>query len=552
MKIKCPVIYLFLLLSICLSSPLHAQKKPLKTNIVAIEQVKILEYPDWEAIVARKTGGKDVEKLGYRGATDSCYLVSFPQEGNDRGRYTNKFRVVRVAISEANDTIVSFLSDYLFCKVDKHFYDDLLEVAICDTINNGSRSDLLHISGKVLGDFKYSYLSDYHSDVYNLGNEYEDVPRFAFKNGLARVELIAPTNKYGTYLCKDIKKRQKRSFMDLTGRIITDSLFYDIYPFDGKNTYYGRDKIFDGDLAIVSIFDENLGQAKYGCIDRDGNLSIPLEYLSIKPFDSDFVLAKSWTKPGRLLDRQGETLVEGVSLVRKHSDSVWLILGSDFNEYSFYFNPKTRKKLSQEYLWVGSSCCELPHIVGFTNGLPEAHIRGHRHIATYGLVDVEGNEILPVIYDGFSFYNQYRLALVEKEDKVAWVNEKGKIITEWFDRLNKFEEPGVAWVRRNEKWTLINLNGEIISNWFDNIWNFSEGLSRVQVNNRIGCVDQSGAMVIEPKYIEMEAFKNGYAIVRFEGDDENKKGVINSKGELVIPVDSYKDNDEIEIKLKEL
>ena len=527
------IVFSVLFLSMVLS-PLHAQKKTGKTPRTEFFEPEILEIelePDYTSIIKRATGVEDVKKISF---SDS-YLVSFGKERECR----NQIKIAQVTITETNDTVVSFISDQYFSSVGDYFYKDYLEVAIYDSVDCREYNDLLHKSGKVLGNFQYYFLRKEKLIYEGVKN-----PRSAFYNGLLRVEKRMPFDKY----IYNEKSSQKRSFIDSTGRIITDSLLYDAY-------------FLNDSLAAVAVYNPNTAEVKYGCINWSGELVIPFEYSSISPFkssikpfdDNNFIVAEDRSFSKYLFDKQGKLLVDGVSSIMEYSDTLWLVLGSNFNDNSCYFNPKSRKILSKRYIWVSyRGSAGLPSIVGLVDGEPRAvfALRNYKPKSTYGLVDTEGNEILPVIYDGLSYFNDYRLSLVSKENKVAWVNEKGKIISGWFDRSNKFEEPGIAWVCNNKKWALINLQGEIISDWFEKAWVFSEGLAPVRVNKKVGCIDQSGNMVIQPQYLEIGNFKNGYALVKSEGD-KDKVGVINRKGELVLPADNYEDN-EIELKLKEL
>lgn len=72
--------------------------------------------------------------------------------------------------------------------------------------------------------------------------------------------------------------------------------------------------------------------------------------------------------------------------------------------------------------------------------------------------------------------------------------------------------------------------------------NFSEGLSGVEIGNRVGFIDKSNRFIIEPQYEpvgKLKGFSHGLAAVKKDG----KYGFINKMGEFVIPPTfDYADN----------
>lgn len=69
---------------------------------------------------------------------------------------------------------------------------------------------------------------------------------------------------------------------------------------------------------------------------------------------------------------------------------------------------------------------------------------------------------------------------------------------------------------------------------------FSEGIANIIVeNNKMGCINKSGKVIIEPIYDYISDFKNGYALAEKEGE----RYLINKKGEEVLHLDEeYKIN----------
>lgn len=59
---------------------------------------------------------------------------------------------------------------------------------------------------------------------------------------------------------------------------------------------------------------------------------------------------------------------------------------------------------------------------------------------------------------------------------------------------------------------------------------FHDGLAKLEMGDKWGFINKTGAFVVNPQYDEVEDFKDGYATVRCD----HKWGIINAKGELII------------------
>jgi hypothetical protein len=57
-----------------------------------------------------------------------------------------------------------------------------------------------------------------------------------------------------------------------------------------------------------------------------------------------------------------------------------------------------------------------------------------------------------------------------------------------------------------------------------------EKLYQIRVNDKVGCIDKTGKVIVEPKFEEVEAFSEGLAFVEIEG----KRGFIDKTGNMVI------------------
>lgn len=135
-------------------------------------------------------------------------------------------------------------------------------------------------------------------------------------------------------------------------------------------------------------------------------------------------------------------------------------------------------------------------------------------------------------------------AAVKKGDKWALINIEGQETTGFVYDDVKFDEKGncyrngVAFVKEKDKYYMIDAAGtKITDKAFDDVVTFAaEEPTAVKIGNLWGFVDNTGTMIIEPRYDDAKAFSNGLAPVKIE----NVWGYITKDNELVIPA-KYED-----------
>ena len=165
----------------------------------------------------------------------------------------------------------------------------------------------------------------------------------------------------------------------------------------------------------------------------------------------------------------------------------------------------------------------------YEEGLACVHLNGK-----YGFVDLNGEEIIPLIYD---YADDFRegLALVEVNNEYGFIDKEGKVVIpfrnhEW---CKGFSE-GLASFRVSGKYGFINKKGkwEIVT-MFDNAEQFEQGVSIASIDNKYGVIDKKGKTIIPFKY---EYMRRGYNRNFFEVKLHNKYGIINGNGDIIIPI----------------
>ena len=124
-------------------------------------------------------------------------------------------------------------------------------------------------------------------------------------------------------------------------------------------------------------------------------------------------------------------------------------------------------------------------------------------------------------------------------DNYEWVNRE---ITQEYYYAYDFSE-GFAVVELNNKMGLIDEAGNIaIPIIYDDAWNFHEGLAKVKLDNKYGFMDKLGEVVIPIIYDDALSFSVGLAKVKLD----NKYGFIDKNGNVAIPIiydDAFSFND---------
>ena len=98
-----------------------------------------------------------------------------------------------------------------------------------------------------------------------------------------------------------------------------------------------------------------------------------------------------------------------------------------------------------------------------------------------------------------------------------------------YDLMYDAQNNGTAIAQSGDKFFLINLDGRPISEEYDEMKHFESGMCGVKTGGTWGYIDETGKVIIPPRYENAGSFLDGTAIVEFEG----KKWIINEKGEFL-------------------
>ena len=171
----------------------------------------------------------------------------------------------------------------------------------------------------------------------------------------------------------------------------------------------------------------------------------------------------------------------------------------------------------------------------------------------WGYKNDKGKIIIPKIYDGVYFFNEMGIAPVVKNNKIGFIDIKGKEITQFV--YDYKDAPYFAWyynnwnyqgVYKNKNAGLIDKTGkeiiptnlgyqevgifnQISENEFDNSF-FIDGYCPVKKNNKWGFVNLASNEVIKCQFEEIKPIKDGFFAFRQNG----KWGIRDIKNKVIV------------------
>ena len=197
--------------------------------------------------------------------------------------------------------------------------------------------------------------------------------------------------------------------------------------------------------------------------------------------------------------------------------------------------------------------CKYDYAYSFSEGLAEVKLNGK-----YGFIDKMGTEVIPCKYDVID-YLKSGLASVKLNGKDGYITQT----CIWYDDADKNLSDNLRRVQLNGKYGFIDKSGtEVIPCKYDEAGCFRNGIAKVtlkgksgcitqtgiwyddagenltedslrwvKLNGKWGCIDNSGTLIIPCKYDQVGSSSEGLVKVQLDG----KYGFIDKMGAEVIP-----------------
>ncbi len=169
----------------------------------------------------------------------------------------------------------------------------------------------------------------------------------------------------------------------------------------------------------------------------------------------------------------------------------------------------------------------------------------NEEVFRYGIVDILGNKVIPCIYENTEVLSD-SLIKITVNDKSGIKNLSGKdVVPCLYQNVGVFKN-GLIMVDTGDfetpKWQVLNESGVIVNpnQQYDQImteWDFDmpmKGFAFVCKNNKYGLLNNKGEEVIPCKYYDVLYLNNSFICVSMGDNDSNKKGIINNRCEEVV------------------
>ncbi len=339
-------------------------------------------------------------------------------------------------------------------------------------------------------------------------------------------------------LGKASTNKQRMGLINNQGKIVIEPKYLFIYS-------SGED-----DLIEVSIKDEEVnyddisyGDVKYGLSTYDDKIIVPLDYDEpIRFYESFARICKD--KKCNFTDKKGQLLLP-----------YWVDAAGNFVESRAWVNKEGNFGYIDEsaqtvipYIYNDAEDFEYGRaIVSYDNAnLSITRQDEKSDNEYYGVIDIEGNTIVPFEYQRITRVTP-NLLYADKADDFYFLDNDGDLATE-----TKYEDivygslfNSLLAVKKGGKWGFVDYNFQNITPFeYETALEFNDDLAAVEKNSQFGFIDDKGDLIIPFEYddaidiTDWEArlygkyrFTEGVAIL----SKNNHWGVIDKDNNIVVP-----------------
>lgn len=327
--------------------------------------------------------------------------------------------------------------------------------------------------------------------------------------------------------------------------------------------------IYDGLIAVKK-------NSKWGFADTNGRLIIPCQYSEVKTFNKGYVMVCLDQKWG-VIDKTGKFIIAPRftrAMQMDISDGFLKvnagdrIITFDFNGHEIdlkkeYPGYDQYQRLSETYIAVarGSSWGIIDNTgkelipPQFPAAAPGISIKPPVLINNSGIFGFIQNTTVQVDKNGeFNADDIYRTdeafsgGIVNKEGQVLlpfeFTVKMGRFNDRWFNLnfrngrapLQSLKDGKIYYVDQNGKILLVIERSRIVDQSSNgplyDFHNFSEGMCRIESKGKWGFIDETGKIIVDPKYDFVFDYVNGYSKVRAKNQ---KFGSIDKNGKVIVP-----------------
>lgn len=372
-------------------------------------------------------------------------------------------------------------------------------------------------------------------------------------------------------------RSSKWGFIDESARFVIEPEFDDLESFngpfarakaDGKWGIIGK----DGKWLVAPQFDDiknfNEGLAKVindgltGLVDESGNTVVEPKYEEIYDFSDAGVAEVKIKNAYGFINRQGEEIVpvqiRDESYFNTETKYLWAMVKGkwgylDSNGGRWIIEPKydevydvgcedSLMGVEQDGKWGVIDCNDnwiVPPVCDSEFNFGKSLDHGLLRVESedqQGYYDIrEKKWALPLMYEKAEYIDR-NVFLIKKDGEYALCDSEGRPWgDEWYE--DAFHGHGVVWLKKDGKYGVIDRNRTWILpptfGWvhYNHGLFPSRGIIRVEINGRMALADFRGNILGGRTYKGMHEYANGY----FPVVDEDNMGLIDTKGDLIVP-----------------
>jgi hypothetical protein len=302
----------------------------------------------------------------------------------------------------------------------------------------------------------------------------------------------------------------KWGFIDTTGKIVISPQFERVTEFgdslamakiDGKCGYINLKGVFviepqfeDAYSPFKEVFVSVKKYGLWGFINKTGKMIIAPRWSS----PTEFYKGLAFTEFGHI-DTMGKMFVE--------SETAF--------EIGFINNGFIQTKPKGKYGFLNmAGKLVIPAIYDDADGFREGYCKV-KNKNKWGIIDTLNNFILPIEYDEVASFSD-NLSLIKKEGKYGYANRQGNIVIPLkYTYAQSFREGLATVMLPNGKLVIIDTRDNIVlsPNQLYDAQPFVDGLSKVNIAGKLGLMDKTGKIILEPQFELIYPFNQGIARV---------------------------------------
>ena len=282
-----------------------------------------------------------------------------------------------------------------------------------------------------------------------------------------------------------------------------------------------------------------------------------------------------------ILGSNGETIInpmyQEMPIVIDSSKDVFLCT-YDINEEKNTYKTKVVNSKNEEIFTNYDKVEALENYDKTENLWYEKNILKVQKDGKWGLIDLDGKEIAPIIYDNITTLKGVENSLiVEKDGKKGLINDKGsKIIDTEYSEIQSFGEDyknGYITVNSENKYGIIGFSGEkILDNNYEKIENiYGEKYFVIRENGKEQLIDKQGSKIITEGFDEIKQIANSgivytkqnkYGLKDFEGNTkieptydnlkEINKDIFSATKDGKVGIIDQEQNEKLEFEYKDI